>query len=223
LSLEDCTTDGNISYGIVQPGQAMDDGVPIIRVQNVNNGTLNLSEVMKISPKISNNYKRTILKGGEVLLTLVGSTGQSVVAPIDVVGWNVARAIAVIKPKPEIGANWINIYLQSGFVRHYLEVRANTTVQKTLNLKDVRSVPIPIPPDDIKRSIESIAMSISNKTAINNQINKTLEEMAQAVFKSWFVDFEPVRAKAAALAAGRTLDDANLAAMRAISGKRLRS
>jgi type I restriction enzyme S subunit len=62
-------------------------------------------------------------------------------------------------------------------------------------------------------------MSISNKTAINNQINKTLEEMAQAVFKSWFVDFEPVRAKAAALAAGRTLDDANLAAMRAISGK----
>ena len=174
---------------------------------------------MKVLPEISNKYKRTMLNGGEVLLTLVGSTGQSVVVPQALAGWNVARAIAVIKPKPEIGANWINIFLQSSFVRHYLEVRANTTVQKTLNLKDVRSVPIPIPPDYIKQTIESIAMSISDKIAINQQINQTLEAMAQAIFKSWFVDFEPTRAKVAALEAGGSEEDANLAAMMAISGK----
>lgn len=219
LPLEECTTDGNISYGIVQPGQPSDNGVPIIRVQNVNNGTLSLSDVMRVQPEISNKYKRTILSGGEVLLTLVGSTGQSVVVPEELAGWNVARAIAVIKPKPEIGADWINIFLQSRFVRHFLEVRANTTVQKTLNLKDVRSVPIPIPPEGIKRSIESVAMTISKKIAINQQINQTLEAMAQACFKSWFVDFEPTRAKMAALTAGGAEDDATLAAMSAISGQ----
>ncbi|WP_431474196.1 hypothetical protein RVM24_13445 [Marinobacter sp. KM021] len=55
--------------------------------------------------------------------------------------------------------------------------------------------------------------------AINHQINQTLEQVAQAIFKSWFVDFEPVKAKIAALETGGSKEDALLAAMQAISGK----
>lgn len=62
-------------------------------------------------------------------------------------------------------------------------------------------------------------MLIDNKITLNRQINQTLEAMAQALFKSWFVDFEPVKAKMAALASGGNDEDANLAAMSAISGK----
>jgi len=193
--LIDCTTDGNISYGIVQPGQHEKDGIPIIRVNNVNNGQLVLDDVLRVSSTIEEKYKRTRLEGGEVLLTLVGSTGQSFVAPPKLSGWNVPRAIAVIRPKEEIGANWINICLQSKPVQHFLDIRANTTVQKTLNLKDVRDIPIPIPPKHIKQSIEEVAVSLANKIELNRQINQTLEHIAQAIFKSWFVDFEPVKAK----------------------------
>lgn len=214
--LVDCTSDGNLSYGIVQPGTHDEKGVPIIRVNNVNNGQLRLSDVLHVSAEIENKYKRTRLEGGEVLLTLVGSTGQSVVAPKELAGWNIARAIAVIRPKPEIGANWINICLQTREVQQFLDERANTTVQKTLNLGDVRELPIPIPPDDIKMQIENIAMSLANKIELNRQINQTLEQIAQAIFKSWFVDFEPVKAKIAAKAAGR---DPERASMCAISGK----
>src|SRR5690554_3471837 len=81
--LIDCTEDKLISYGIVQPGQHVENGIPILRVNNFRNGQLDLNDVLKVAPEIANKYKRTTLKGGEVLLTLVGSTGQSVVAPND--------------------------------------------------------------------------------------------------------------------------------------------
>ena len=60
---------------------------------------------------------------------------------------------------------------------------------------------------------------LQDKIQLNHQINQTLEQMAQAIFKSWFVDFEPVKAKIAALEAGGSEEDALLAAMQAISGK----
>ena len=216
--LADCTTDGNISYGIVQPGQHDNDGIPIIRVNNVKNGQLDLSDVLKVSPQIEKKYERTRLKGGEVLLTLVGSTGQSFVAPNDLAGWNVPRAIAVIKACKDVGADWINICLQSQETKHFLDVRANTTVQKTLNLKDVRDIPILIPPEGVKKAIERTALSTSCKIELNRQTNQTLEQIAQAIFKSWFVDFEPTRAKIAAKENGQ---DPERAAMCAISGKSL--
>ncbi|EGQ9972869.1 restriction endonuclease subunit S [Vibrio vulnificus] len=219
--LVDCTEDGNISYGIVQPGQHIETGIPVLRVNNVNNGNLDLADVLKVSPDIEKKYKRTRLEGGEVLLTLVGSTGQSFVAPKYLSGWNVPRAIAVIRADKTIGANWINICLQSSETKHFLDVRANTTVQKTLNLKDVRDIPILIPPSNVKKTIEDISESLRIKIELNTQTNQTLEQIAQAIFKSWFVDFDPVKAKIETLAEGGSADDAELAAMSVISAKTL--
>src|SRR5690606_20880033 len=62
---------------------------------------------------------------------------------------------------------------------------------------------------------------LDDKIEANDTINQTLEQMAQAIFKSWFVDFEPVKAKIAALEAGGSEEDALLAAMQAISGTSL--
>lgn len=196
--LEECTSDGVISYGIVQPGSHCDEGVPVIRVNNITNGSLTLDDVLKVAPEIEVKYKRTRLKGGEVLLTLVGSTGQSLVVPNEMKGWNVPRAIAVIRVDENIGANWVNICLQSSHTKHFLDVRANTTVQKTLNLKDVKDIPILLPPKPVRDFIENTEQGFSKKIALNENINKGLEQIAQAIFKSWFVDFEPTKAKIAA-------------------------
>ena len=214
--LIDCTTDGLISYGIVQPGRHDEEGVPIIRVNNFKNGSLDTSDVLHVAVSIEESYKRTRLGGGEVLLTLVGSTGQTAIVTDDLVGWNVARAIAVIRPSPEIGAKWINICLQSDETKRFLDDRANTTVQKTLNLADVKRIPIPIPPTAVRHAIETVITSITDKIDLNRRINQTLEAMAQAMFKSWFVDFDPVKAKITAIEQGQ---DPLRAAMRAISGK----
>ncbi|TFW39461.1 restriction endonuclease subunit S [Pseudomonas fluorescens] len=214
--LVDCTSDGSISYGIVQPGQHIENGIPIVRVNNFKNGVLDGSEALRVSESIEENYRRTRLQGGEVLLTLVGSVGQTAIVSGDLAGWNVARAIAVIRPSVEVSAKWLSICLQTPGARHFLDGRANTTVQKTLNLGDVKQVPIPIPPKAVRLRIESIVTSIDDKIDVNLRIIQTLEAIAQALFKSWFIDFDPVRAKIAAIAEGC---DPLRTAMSAISGK----
>lgn len=203
--LIDCTDNRIISYGIVQPGRHVETGIPILRVNNFSNGSLDLSDPLKVSQDVEKSFSRTRLEGGEVLLTLVGSTGQSVIASPHVKGWNVARAVAVIRPSAEVGAEWINIILKSQATAFFLDAHANTTVQKTLNLTDVKRLPIPLPPEKIKEFIERNHRALENKIELNCQMNTTLESMAQALFKSWFVDFDPVIDNA--LAAGNPIPD----------------
>lgn len=203
--LIECTADGQISYGIVQPGQDQPIGIPVIRVNNFKDGRLDLGTIMKVAPEIVAKYQRTRLEGGEVLLTLVGSTGQSAVVSKELAGWNVARAVAVIKPKEGIGPEWINICLQTKEVQEFLDSRANTTVQKTINLKEVREIPIRIPPGNERKFIQRCLGSLDDKIELNRKMNVTLEEMAQALFQSWFVDFDPVIDKA--LAAGHAIPE----------------
>ena len=93
-------------------------------------------------------------------------------------------------------------------------------VQKKISQQALNSVEIPYFEDktDRKRIVE-ILSSFDEKIQLNAQINQTLEQIAQALFKSWFVDFDPVRAKVQALSDGLSLEQAELAAMQAISGK----
>ena len=78
IEFEQVLVDESISYGIVQPGMDTDrDSVPIIRVQNIKNGVVDTSEIKKVDKSIEENYKRTRLVGGELLITVVGSIGET--------------------------------------------------------------------------------------------------------------------------------------------------
>ncbi|MCG9084280.1 restriction endonuclease subunit S [Laribacter hongkongensis] len=201
ISLEELSQETSITYGVVQPGTAVSEGVPIIRVNNFKNGRLELSDVMHIAPDIESKYARTRLAGGEVLLTIVGSVGQVAVVPKSLNGFNVARAVAVIHPLDVVSANWIAICLRSPLAQHLLGSRANTTVQTTINLKDLRALPVPVPPVAIRQAIEDLIYSLDDRIALLRETNASLEAMAQALFKSWFVDFDPVHANAGTRAA----------------------
>ena len=205
-----------ISVGVMYPGSDSDGGVPLIKVSDVKSGAIASRPSFCISNKVDEEYKRTRLNGSELLLTLVGNPGDCVIVTDEMCGWNVARALAVIRLKDTQLRSWIRYVLASKPAQHLIEARLNTTVQKTLNLKDVREIGIPIPPKEERDSITKTIDSIEKKTLINTKINQTLESIAQAIFKSWFIDFEPVRAKITAKQAGQ---DPELAAMCAISGK----
>jgi len=197
MPLSDLVEDGRgISYGIVQPGADVPDGVPIIRVKDIRNGQIDSRNPLRVSPEIEAAYSRTRLKGGELLLTLVGTVGESAVAPASLAEWNTARAVAVIPVKNEVGAYWVRLAIQSPEIKARIDSRLNTTVQATLNLKDVAELPIILPPPTERDRIIQNIGSIDDKIELNRKMNETLEAMARALFKSWFVDFDPVRAKA---------------------------
>jgi type I restriction enzyme S subunit len=77
-----------------------------------------------------------------------------------------------------------------------MQAWATTTVQATLNLKEIRQLPLPWPPKKQRKAIALIHGTLDDKIELNRRMNETLETMARALFKSWFVDFDPVRAKA---------------------------
>lgn len=185
-----------ISYGIVQPGAPVSDGVPIVRVSDVRDGRVAVSALLRVAPAIEAAYARTRLAGGELLLTLVGTVGETAVVPASLAGWNTARAVAVIPVRKDVGAYWVKLALAAPGVREIIDSRLNTTVQATLNLGDVARLPIVLPPVHEREAIAHILSTLDDKIELNRRMNETLEAMACALFKSWFVDFDPVRAKA---------------------------
>lgn len=102
-----------------------------------------------------------------------------------------------------------------------LQQKTHGAVFDTITRETFNHIEVKIPALSTQKVIAKVLGSFDYKIQLNNQINQTLEQMAQAIFKSWFVDFEPVKAKIAALEAGGSEDDALLAAMQAIAGSAL--
>lgn len=185
-----------ISYGIVQPGTPVPNGVPIIRVGDVRLEKINTASPLCVSKAIESAYTRTRLRGGELLITIVGTVGETAIVPDDLAGWNVARAIAVLPIKPEVGAYWVKLALRSPAARAQIQSRLNTTVQATLNLGDLAKLPILLPPQRDRERISRILGALDDKIELNRLMSETLEAMARAIFKDWFLDFGPTRSKA---------------------------
>lgn len=195
--LRDLVEDRGICYGIVQPGIFSDDGTPVLRVNNIRNGRIDAADVLKVDPSVEAKFQRSRLRGGEVLLTLVGTLGEVAIVPESMRGWNVARAVGVLTVRQDPGNRWVAICLRSVLCQHCIQSWATTTVQATFNLRDVANLPIPLPPAGLRGRIAHILGTLDDKIELNRRMNATLEAMSQAIFKSWFVDFDSVRQKAA--------------------------
>lgn len=194
--LGDLVEDRGICYGIVQPGTVSDNGVPVLRVNNVRNGRIDASDVLRVDPAVEAKFQRSRLRGGEVLLTLVGTLGEVAIVSDSMIGWNVARAVGVLPVLQDPGSHWVAICLRSALCQHCMRSWATTTVQATFNLRDVANLPIPLPPARLREKLAHILGTLDDKIELNRRMNATLEGISRALFKSWFVDFDPVRRKA---------------------------
>ncbi|WP_405246654.1 restriction endonuclease subunit S [Cellulophaga sp. Asnod2-G02] len=182
-----------ISYGIVQPGKHDLNGIPILKVNNLTNKSFDLKDLHFVSKKVESKYKRTRLTGGEILLSLVGTLGEVFIVPENLVGLNVVRALAVIPVIDKYSPIWVEYYLKSPKIQDRLKQIATTSVQATINLKELREVEILLPEIKEREAIASILSALDDKIENNLAMNKTLEEMTMALYKHWFVDFGPFK------------------------------
>jgi type I restriction enzyme, S subunit len=97
---------------------------------------------------------------------------------------------------PTCDARYLLFALQSDIVQHEIKVNEGTgSTVSNLRIPVLESLPIPLPPLPEQRRIAKILGDLDDKIELNRKMNETLEQMARALFKSWFVDFDPVRAK----------------------------
>jgi restriction endonuclease S subunit len=153
-----------ISYGIVKPGRHDPQGVRLIKSQQVRDDSMDLSADFRITRALDKEYARTRLQGGEILLNLVGaSIGRSAIAPDELRGANVSRAIAVIPVRTEL-APWVQYNLRASVGQEIIRSKTGGAAQPVLNLSEVKRLPIPIPPLDKQEAMVRRLDALSSET-----------------------------------------------------------
>lgn len=149
-----------IPYGIVQTGSAVEKGIPTVRCGDVKNLYIDTSSLKLVSAEIEQDYKRTRLKGGEVLLAIRGSVGNVGVALEGLRGCNISREVAMIPTLPSVLPFYLACLLQSPLGQRLMVGKVRGVAQKGINLADVRRLPVALPPyeeqTEIVRRVEQL-------------------------------------------------------------------
>jgi type I restriction enzyme S subunit len=143
--------DDTINYGVVQPGDDLEEGVPLVRVSDLVGGKVRHSELKRIAPSIEAAYKRSRLRGNEILLSCVGSVGVIALADELVKGFNIARAVARIPLAETTNRLFMAAYLSTDFVQRYFTNELRTVSQPTLNIKQLAETTVVLPPMELQR------------------------------------------------------------------------
>lgn len=176
---------------------AQKEGIPYLAIPNVQQGRIDLTDVRLISQQDYEEWtRRTVPQPGDVLLTRRGRVGDTAAIPSGLkcaIGQNL---VLVRSKSPLLSQEYLRWALTGPAYRRevykYLNVGA---IFDSLNVSDIPKFEIALPPLPIQRQIASILSAFDDKVELNRQMNHTLEQVARALFKSWFVDFDPVRTK----------------------------
>ncbi|WP_416137736.1 restriction endonuclease subunit S [Halomonas sp. HK25] len=201
-------------------GDYVDDGIPSIMPKNISVDAVTTDDIARVSPEDVERLSKYKVQVGDIVYSRRGDVEKCARITEKEDGWLCGTGCLRVRVKPEsVSTEYLHAYLCHPTVREWIVRHAVGATMPNLNTSILSALPVVIPSNAEMAIIASIWLTISDKIQLNHQINKTLEQMAQAIFKSWFVNFEPVKAKVAALEAGGSEEDALLAAMQAISGK----
>jgi type I restriction enzyme S subunit len=171
----------------------VNEGHPMIRVTDIKGGRLNTSEALSVDDETYREFTRRYKpRKGDIVFSRVGSYGNTSYVGDDHF-FCLGQNTAIISPK--LDSRYVYYCLQSPFVKTQIEEMAVGSTQKTISIKSIESLIVPTFSEYEMLRIAGILGALDDKIELNRKMNETLEGMARALFKSWFVDFDPVRIK----------------------------
>lgn len=215
--------DGN--HGGIHPKSSdyVEEGIPFVMASDLEAGRVDFHGCKFITEQQANTLRKGFSRAGDVLISHKATIGRTAIVQ--------ESNYPFIMLTPQVTYYRVtdeerlsNIYLKAYFDSHFFQsllalwAGAGST-RAYLGITGQLKLPVILPPIDMQIFIANHAFALDKKIEINRQTNQTLEQIAQAIFKSWFVDFDPVKAKIAVLEAGGTAEQAELAAMSVISAK----
>lgn len=172
-------------------------GIPVISAKVVKDGRITHPIVQKIAPSYYVEWmRRGLPRVGDVVLTTEGPLGEVAQLDDNTAGYALGQRIVVLRAKENIlDNNFLKFLLQSPVAQTRLQSYATGTTVAGISQQSLRRVPLPIPPLQQQRDVAELLGSLDDKIELNRRMNETLEAMAQAIFRDWFVDFGPTRRK----------------------------
>lgn len=192
-------------------------GVPVLSAKHVKTDGLIDVELMRYaSPKMYKKWMTVEVQEGDIILTSEAPMGEVFYVQDDK-KYVLGQRVFGLRPNPKlINPKYLAAWLASSEGQRQITARASGSTVQGIRQSELLKLEIDLPSKDEQEEIANVRFSLTDKISLNRRINQTLEAMAQAIFKSWFVDFDPVKAKIAAIEQG---EDPLRAAMRAIIGK----
>ena len=149
-----------ITYGILKPGPEIDDGVSYIRVADFPRNKLNLATIRKTSKSMDEEFKRSRLSPGDLLISIRGTVGRIIVIPTELNGANITQDSARLSIQPFVNSRFVYWYLQSPMAQDRMKGSTKGVAVRGINIGDVRALQLPLPSrseqDEIVRRVENL-------------------------------------------------------------------
>ena len=176
------------------------EGVKFLNIRCFVNGRLDTASMKKVAEsEARGKYKHFLLDAGDYVVSSSGTLGRiAEVYPEDL---PVMLNTSTIRFRPIdsslLDRLYLRYFLESEVFQQQVKSLATGSVQLNYGPSHLAFVEMPLPPIEIQKAIGGVLDSLARKIDLNSEMSKTLESLAQAIFKSWFIDFDPVKAKMA--------------------------
>jgi len=165
-----------LAYGVLKPDKFTgEDGVRLIRILDVESGQVSESALEVISPEQSAEYRRTVVRAGDLVLSVVGTIGRTFIVPHSLEGANLSRALARVQLRPTLEHRFLEYGFSATVFQSFTDLVPAGTAQRVLNLSDLAEYPVAAPPHTEQRAI---AAFLNRETA---KIDWLMEGVRQAI------------------------------------------
>nr|WP_024593423.1 restriction endonuclease subunit S [Pseudoalteromonas sp. TB13] len=180
------------------------NGIPLVKVSNFTQNSIDMNGLTMVNFDHAQKWSSHIIQKGNVLIATVGSwppnwssvVGKVVRAPENSSGSIQNQNTCCLIPTDELDEGYLYYKLKdSKFLEWVVNIAQGSANQARVPIKKLGEYCFELPSIAAQKYISSTLEALDNKITVNFQTNQTLEEMAQAIFKSWFIDFDPVKAK----------------------------
>lgn len=190
VKLEDVSKEITVGYVGSMTSEYVESGIPFLRSKNIEPFKINTNDIKYISPAFHKKVRKSCLTPGDVVIVRTGKPGICAVIPSWLEDANCSDLV-IVRCGPEINNRYLAYYVNTISASH-VNAHLVGAVQQHFNVGSAKLIEVKLPSIPEQESIVDVLGSLDDKIELNRQINATLESMAQALFKSWFVDFDPV-------------------------------
>lgn len=169
-------------------------GISLIRSQNVLDFSFSLDGLAFIDESQAEKLKNVTVEQGDVLLNITGdSVARVCIVPSSILPARVNQHVSIIRVAENMASTQFVFYYAQHIKPSLLSMASNGGTRNALTKAMIEQLDIALPSLPEQKAIAATLSALDDAIELNNQINKKLEEMAQAIFRSWFVDFEPFK------------------------------
>jgi type I restriction enzyme S subunit len=176
-----------ICYGILMPKENLRDGVPYVRVKDMKGDRVDVASLHRTSREIADAYARASLKAGDLLLAIRGTYGRVAVVPPELEGGNITQDTVRLDISAQVDRNYVSVCLRAPVEQAYFKRVARGVAVKGVNVGDVRTSPVALPPaPEQPRIAEAVAVQTSTIDEVSSQVDLELaraNRLRQSILK----------------------------------------